>query len=225
MDTTSAPLADYFWIAGIDSLSYNDNVWPSSSKAANGAGPPSAQVDATIEEGSEAESLESPPSGTTPRAIARHSWNRLSKLSNEKRSSIQTLDELDTPRSNRSSVTIKGVPTTGGAENGEGNVLGDFDFDQALLKFANQRESFLDDLSFSAGAPTQCKPLVTNPRADRLRVEEGDGMGASQGKRNPLRSVGGSIRRRISFRDMNSVKRQPSMVQRNGELGVPVSGM
>lgn len=224
MDTTSAPLADYFWIAGIDSLSYNDNVWPSNPKTANGVGPPSPQVDATIEEGSEAETLASPPSGT-PRAVARHSWNRLSKLSNEKRNSIQTLDELEITRSNRSSITIKGVPTNGGMENGESNAMGDFDFDRALLKFANQRETFLDDLSFSAGAPTQSRPPMTNPRADRLRVDDGDGMGASQGKRNPLRSVGGSIRRRISFRDMSSVKRQPSMVQRNGKLGVHVSGV
>lgn len=212
------PLADYFWIAGIDSLSYNDNaLGPPIQKATNGAGPPSPSVDATIEEGSEGEGPAAQPNGT-PRATARHSrnnsWNRLSKISNDARNSIQTLDELETTRSNRSSITIK-APTTNG--------LGDFDFDRALFKFANEREDFLDDLSFSAGAPTHARPPMTNPRADRIRVEEGDILG-STAKRNPLRSVGGSIRRRISFRDMNSMKRQPSAVQRTSKLGIPVGG-
>ena len=229
MDTTSAPLADYFWIAGIDSLSYSDNVVGASNpKTTNGNGPPSPAVDTTIEEGSEGEAPGSPPSGT-PRATARHSrnnsWNRLSKLSNDARNSIQTLDELETTRSNRSSITIKALNINGNGEvsdnvNGGGNGLGDFDFDRALVKFAHEREHFLDDLSFSAGAPTQSRPPMTNSRADRLRVEDQENMSAGPGRRSPLRSVGGSIRRRISFRDMNSAKRQPSTVQRNGELGL-----
>ncbi|CZR59617.1 related to lustrin A [Phialocephala subalpina] len=213
MDSNSAPLADYFWIAGIDSVSYSDPVFGPSNprdKGINGAGPPSPQVDATIEEGSEGETPAPPPSGT-PRATARHSrtnsWNRLSKTPNDKRNSINTLDDLEPTRSNRSSITIKGPSTNGG-----GGVLGDFNFDEALVKFANERENFLDDLSFSAGAPIQKPPPMANPRAERLRVEDGEG---TPGRRSPLRSVGGSIRRRISFRDMSSVKRQPSMVQRN----------
>ena len=213
---TSAPLADYFWIAGIDSISYSDNVFGPLSPKTNGAGPPSPAVDTTIEEGSEGEGPVAQPNGT-PRATAKHSrnnsWNRLSKLSNEARNSIKTLDELDTT-SNRSSVTIK-APTNG---NGHGG-FGDFDFDKALMKFANERENFLDDLSFSAGVPEPVRPPMTNPRAERIRVEEGDVLGVTA-KRSPLRSVGGSIRRRMSFRDMNNMKRQPSMVQRTSELGI-----
>jgi hypothetical protein len=228
MATASAPLADYFWIAGIDSLSYSDPVFgpsiPPREKVSNGAGPPSPQVDATIEEGSEGETPASPPSGT-PRATARHSrnnsWNRLSKLSNDVRNSIQGLEELEKTQSNRSSITIK-APTTNG--NG-GGALGDFDFDKALLKFASERENFLDDLSFSAGAPVQKPPPMTNPRADRLKLEEVDSNGAGHGKRSPLRNVGGSIRRRISFRDMNSMKRQPSMVQRTSKLHLIVGSV
>lgn len=72
MDSTSAPLADYFWIAGIDSLSYSDNVL--TPPIPNGAGPPSPAVDATIEEGSEGETSAS-QSTATPRATARHSRN------------------------------------------------------------------------------------------------------------------------------------------------------
>jgi hypothetical protein len=216
MASTSAPLADYFWIAGIDSLSYSDPVsWASNQKVSNG--PPSPQVDTTIEEGSEGETPAPPPSGT-PRATARHSrnnsWNRLSKLSNDVRTSIQGLDELEKTQSNRSSITIKGPATNG---NG-GGLLGDFDFDKALMKFANERENFVDDLSFSAGVPVQKPPPMTNPRTDRLKMEEGNSNGAGQVKRSPLRSVGGSIRRRISFKDMNSMKRQPSMIQRTSKL-------
>jgi len=219
MASTSAPLADYFWIAGIDSLSYSDPVFSPSNpreKTSNGAGPPSPQVDETIEEGSEGETPVSLPSGT-PRATARHSrnnsWNRLSKLSNDVLTSIHGLDELEKTQSNRSSITIKG-PTTNG---NEGGALGDFDFDKALLKFASERENFLDDLSFSAGAPVQKPPPPPHPRTDRLKLEDVENNGVGL-KRNPLRSVGGSIRRRISFRDMNSMKRQPSMVQRTSEL-------
>ncbi|KAH6674513.1 AEX-3 domain-containing protein [Halenospora varia] len=225
MDTTSAPLADYFWIAGIDSLSYNDpvvgfaNAWD---KGNIGPGPPSPNVDTTIEEGdSEGDTPVSSPfkENNTPRATARHSrnnsWNKLSKLTNDARNSIGTLEELDTTSSNRSSITIRGIPTNGNglSNGGSGGALGDFDFDRALMKFANEREHFLDDLSFAAGAPTQARAPMTNPRAERLRVEDTETYAAPV-KRSPLRSVGGSIRRRISFRDMNSMKRQPSSVQR-----------
>jgi hypothetical protein len=230
MDTTSAPLADYFWIAGIDSVSHSDHFFGASSlpKTPTGNGPPSPAVDATIEEGSEGETPASLPSGTA-RAAARHSrnnsWHRLSKLSNDARNSIQTLDELENTKSNRSSITVKGLNINGNGEaseasNGKGEGIGDFDFVRALVKFANERDSFLDDLSFSAGAPIQSRAPMTNPRTERLRVEDQDIVNPSE-RRNPLRSVGGSIRRRISFRDMNSAKRQPSTVQRNCELRRP----
>ncbi|TVY43323.1 DENN domain-containing protein [Lachnellula subtilissima] len=220
MDTSSAPLADYFWIAGIDSLSYNDSLFrPQNPSDLNGAGPPSPRVDATIEEGdSEGEGPASPGNkeNDAPKATARHSrtnsWNRLSKLSSDARNSISTLDELESTASNRSSMTIKALPINGNEGSG---ALGDFDFDKALTKFANERENFLDDLSFSAGAPVQSRPPmttpITNPRAERLKVEDGE-FGGTPGRKSPLlRSVGGSIRRRISFRDMNSMKRQPSV--------------
>lgn len=216
MDSNSAPLADYFWIAGIDSVSYSDPVFgPSNPRDAgiNGACPPSPQVDTTIEEGSEGEGTTLPPVGT-PRATARHSrnnsWNRLSRNSNDLRTSIQAMDDLEPSRSNRSSVTIKG-PSTNGSN------LADFNFDEALIKFANERENFLDDLSFSAGAPPQKPPPMTNHRTERIRIEEGENNSPGLGKRSPLRNVGGSIRRRISFRDMSSMKRQTSSVQRTSK--------
>lgn len=224
MDNTSAPLADYFWIAGIDSLSYGPEIFPSTSRErSNIQPPPSPQVDATIEESPEGEN--SPPP-TNPRA-ARHSrtnsWNRLNKSSQDSRSSISTLDENDGPASNRSSITLKAGQSghtngngngTKGEGGGVGGIFGDFDFDQALLKFANAREDFLDDLSFAAGAPTQAAPPMTSSRTSRLRVEDAENIQ----KRSPtLRSVSGSIRRKISFRDLNSVKRQTSMAGRSSK--------
>lgn len=237
-NSTSAPLADYFWIAGIDSLQYGPEVSPSNTRDRSSniiQTPPSPQVDATIEESPEGEN--SPPPNSN-RASARHSrnnsWNRLSKQSShESRSSISTLDELEGTASNRSSMTIKagepdhvnGLGNDNRNGNGNGNatkpagggLFGNFDFDKALLKFANERENFLDDLSFSAGVPTQAAPPMTNPRASRLRVEDAENV---QRRSPTLRSVGGSIRRRISFRDLNSMKRQPSMAGRSSKSDI-----
>jgi hypothetical protein len=224
MESMTSLICDYFFISGVYSLSYGDAVFgPPRDHLSNG-GPPSPQVDATIEEGSEGEAQSAETVGS-PRATARHSrtnsWNRLSKISSENRNSIQTVEEAGQTASNRSSMTIKGLPTNGTATNGTGGELSSFDFDKALFKFANERENFLDDLSFTAGAPVQKPAPMTNPRASRLRIEEnGEGLGAGLNKRSPLRSVGGSIRRRISFRDMSSVKKQPSMVQRNSKFQI-----
>lgn len=231
MDTSSAPLADYFWIAGIDSISYSDpvlggpNTWE---QPVNGAGPPSPKFDATIDEGSEGEIPLSPPNTTsTPRATARHSrnnsWNKLAKVpssTGDVRNSIQTLEDAGGTESNRSSITIKAPNRHGVRESVIRNsVLGDFDFDRALVKFANERENFLDDLSFRAGAPIHKPAPMTNPRADRIRIEDTAESNGS-GRRSPLRSVGGSIRRRISFRDMTSVKRQSSIVHRGSKYAL-----
>ncbi|CAG8982430.1 hypothetical protein HYALB_00007109 [Hymenoscyphus albidus] len=228
MDTTSTPLADYFWIAGVDSLSYSDPIsWSQNNtiKTSSTIGPPSVSFDATIEEGeSEGDSPKNTPrkENVTPnKAKARHSrqnsWNRLSKLTNDSRNS-GAFEEFDTPQSNRSSITIKGTSNgdTNGSSNSNGAIgglLGDFDFDRALMKFANEREHFLDDLSFAAGAPQKVPPVAMPPptRTPIVKVEEVENHTPTT-RRSQLRSVGGSIRRRISFRDMNSMKRQSSSV-------------
>jgi hypothetical protein len=209
MDPSSAPLADYFWIAGIDSIQYNDP--PSPTKEASS---PLPAVDSTIAEGSEDDSAEhssEPIMGSAPRSAARHSrnnsFNRLSNLSNDTRNSIQSLEGLDmqdtngTTASNRSSVTIRAAPSNGTVTQVSG--MSDFDFDRALSKFAIERESFLDDLSFSAGAVLQSRPPLTS-RAEKLKHEDAE----PTGRRSPFQRVGGSIRRKLSFRDLNSARRQ-----------------
>ncbi|KJZ80414.1 hypothetical protein HIM_00264 [Hirsutella minnesotensis 3608] len=207
MEESSTPLADYFWIAGVATISYDD-------------APQSAHlpVGSTICEHGEPDenSFSSQPKSAAARHSRQSSANRISKVSADARFSINTLDELDgNTRSNRSSATIKPVrtPSTNGASNNVaslegGHVLhmGDFDFDSALLKFAAERENFLDDLSFSAGAKTQSRPPMINPRAERIRADDSSG----NGRMSPLKSIKGSIRRKISFKDMNSVRKQPS---------------
>ncbi|KAK8077537.1 DENN domain-containing protein [Apiospora saccharicola] len=197
-----APLADYFWIAGIETISYQVFLPPVSAPT---------QVDSTITEDGEPEEDESPNRDSIgsppPKVTARHSRqssgnHRLSK------SSIHTLEEVEgNTRSNRSSATIRPNPTPGAASNdGFANFLGDFDFDKALFKFAAERENFLEDLSFSAGAKTHSRPPMVNPRTERIKAD-------ANGRMSPLKnirgSIRGSIRRGISFKDMNSVRKQP----------------
>lgn len=244
MESTSAPLADYFWIAGIDSLSYGE-VYPGSGakeKGANGENKPPA-VDTTIEEGSEVDSTSPTLAGSPAKHSAQHSrnnsWNRLSRVHDGK-SSVLALEDLDLNRdlskgtaSARSSVTIKAVPSSNGNTNGNCNVngtipeitsLSDFDFDRALSKFSNARESFLDDLAIQSGIVTQhSRPPMTariDSRAEKLRHDEnGEALNSKLAPlKSPLRTVSGSIRRKLSYTNMNSVRRQPSTVGRSSSV-------
>lgn len=218
MDSTSAPLADYFWIAGLENISYGDSP------------PPDPQVESTIaEDEQECAEAASGNSKATARHSRQSSKNRISKLSNEARFSFNTLDDGDgNTRSNRSSATIRpmnnGGTSTPTPTPNEGNPLGDFDFDNALFKFAAEREHFLEDLSFTAGAKIQSRPPMANPRAERIKADDAD----QSGRRSPLRSIRGSIRgsikgslrRKMSFRDMNSVRKQPTPAKQPGLSGL-----
>ncbi|PHH50196.1 DENN domain-containing protein [Ceratocystis fimbriata CBS 114723] len=212
MENPSTPLADYFWIAGVETISYGDPHQP----------------ETTIEEDVEA------ASSTNFRNSFRHSrqnsWNRSSKISSDGRFSIHTLDELDTggTKSNRSSATIRpsnaatSSTTTSNTPEDAQNVTSatittstlfrdptednGFDFDSALVKFAAEREVFLDDLTFSAGAKLHSRPPMITPRAERIKADELD----PSGRRSPLRSIKGSIRRKMSFRDIHSSRKQPA---------------
>lgn len=224
MESSSTPLADYFWIAGVESVSYDDPV--TTNTFTN-----SLPVESTIaEDGEPDDTATNGYKPTTARHSRQNSASRLSKISVDGRYSIaSTLDELDgNTRSNRSSATIKPVKPTGlngnaAATNGtspevlfQGPTPGpglmgmpDFDFDKALLKFAAERENFLEDLSFTAGAKLQSRPPMVNPRAERIRADEG----LPSGRMSPLKSLKGSIRRKISFREMNSVRKGPTIVR------------
>lgn len=206
MASSAIPLADYFWIAGIDSISYHDG--PS----------PGVHVGSSIAE--DGEPQEDSFNGVLSKAATRRSRqgsaNRFSKTSADARNSIQTLDEIDGhTQSNRSSATIKpsNAPNLNGSSPGEGAAGKEsFDFDQALLKFAAEREVFLDDLIFSAGAKTKARPPMINPRAERIRADDAD----SSGRLSPLRNIKGSIRRKISFREMNSTRKTANAARAGG---------
>ena len=161
-------------------------------------------VEPTIEEDRAAEAEDDSPEShpAIPHNTKRNSYQRLSNLSDEARLSISTLQLSPNPNgtaSNRSSITIKALQVNG---TGAGGGLNDTDFENALKKFASQRESFLMDLSLSAGAVVPSRPKA-RPKTQKIVNED-------------LKSGAGSLRRRISFRDMNSMKRQSS-VKRQGE--------
>ena len=173
---------------------------------------PSQAVEQTIEEDKLAEAEDDRPDArpTTPRHAKRNSYQRLSRLSDEARLSIATItpsSEKKGTDSNRSSTTIKGIQVNG--TNSLANSFNEVDFERALRKFAAERDSFLNDLTLSAGAVITSQPKI-RPKTQRIVNEDSQG----------LKSGVGSIRRRISFRDMgSSIKRQPSVArQRRSSL-------
>ena len=208
-DISSPPLADWFFITGLRSLCL---FYTPDTKLGTGVDseqlrwgrdeqsvPDGAQsAEPTIEEDklAEAENDDSDLLPATPRTSKRNSYQRLSHLSDEARFSIASISSTPDKKgtdSNRSSATIRGIQIT--AKGG----LNDVDFDKALRKFASERDSFLSDLTLSAGAVMPNRP---KPRPKTQRIVKDDAAG--------LKSGVGSIRRRISFRDM---KRQPSVAR------------
>lgn len=196
---TSAPLADYFFISGIESSQVYDE------KVENV--PPPAPVEDTIEEDKALETTNSarPSTPGSPSEAAK----RRSRYSFEARKSIGSIIntlEPATPASNRSSATIKGARINGAG-------LSDDAFEEALKKFASARESFLEDNHVSAGivtTPTQRRP---RPRTVRITQDESilSNVGGSGGA--GLKNGVGSLRRRLST--MNSMKRQQSVASRS----------
>lgn len=207
-----APLADYFWIAGVDGSEVLDTYKRlGDDYRINGAASPGPALADAIQEDADAEAehngegLSRPASTLFTGANGRSSVQRLSTLS---RDSGQT----NGPSSNRSSVTVKGASSP---VRGSALFDGDFDFDQALLKFASERDTFLTDLSLSAGAITPNTRPRSRVRTQKIVPEDSPSPGAP----GLLRSGIGSVRRHMAFRDMNSMKRQPS-VARQGESGL-----
>ncbi|CAG8389461.1 unnamed protein product [Penicillium salamii] len=200
-----APLADYFWIAGVDGTEILDTFKRlGEDYRTNGAASPGPALADTIQEDADAEE-EYNPDASRPNSMLFTGVSR--------RSSVQRLSTLSKTsegtnggsNSNRSSMTVKGgsSPLRASAMFTE-----DFDFDSALYKFANERDSFLTDLSLSAGAITP----NTRPRS-RVRTQKIVSEGSPSPGGNLLRSGIGSVRRHMAFRDMNSMKRQPSVAR------------
>ena len=205
-ESPSTPLADFFWIAGVDGQDILD-TYIRLGNVSNGTNSVHTNgVGDTIEEDEGAEQdvlsiLESPR--PTSRHSKRNSYQRLSRLSDEAQMSIRSLDTS----SKRSSMTIRPAPSPGATPGPPGTpFMNEADFDRALKQFATDRDSFFLDLTFSAGAVTQPPRPKARPKTQKIIPEE----------MQPSVSRGlGSIRRHMSFREMNSMRRQPS-VNRNG---------
>lgn len=196
----STPLADYFWIAGVDGGEILD-IFSKLGEEYNANRSQNQPMTDTIQEDAVGEEeYDYVPAEASPLASNRNSIQHLtSPPPNEVRLSFRSMasENRDIP-SNRSSMTIKGTQSPNGT-----SFLSDADFDKALLKFASERDTFLSDLSLSAGAVVPPRTPKPRPKTQKIVSEEV----------NPLKSGIGSVRRHMSFRDMNSMKRQPSLAR------------
>lgn len=207
-----APLADYFWIAGLDGSEVFDTYRRLGEEyRINGAASPGPALADAIQEDADAEE-EDPADGTSRPPSTLYMGSNTSRRVSQQRLSTVSRDSGQTngANSNRSSMTVKGAssPLRASALFSE-----DFDFDQALVKFASERDTFLTDLNVSAGAITQ----NTRPRS-RVRTQKIVSDDSPQGSPGLLRSGIGSVRRHMAFRDMNSMKRQPSIARHGKEI-------
>ena len=193
---TSAPLADYFFISGIESSQVYDEKFASPL-------PTPAPVEDTIEED---EALVT-NNDNRPRTPGSPGEKKKSRYSFEARKSIGSIISAEpaTPASNRSSTTIKASDVN----NIPGVGMSDDAFEDALKKFASERDSFLEEVHISAGTvPT---PTAKKPRPKTVRItQDEDSLGA--GLRGPV----GSLSRRLST--MKSMKRQPSVMSRQASV-------
>jgi hypothetical protein len=202
----SPPLADYFFISGIESSQVYDerNHQPTGLNSISSpllSPPQPLDVDETIEEDRalETDSLRPTSQDGLPNGEGT-AKQRSARMSFDHRTSIGTIIGPDSKQtaSNRSSATIKGVQLGGSG-------LSDVDFNNALRKFASERDTFLEEIQVTATAAQQSRSTPTRIRVKPARVQHEDGAGN-------LRSGVGSIRRRLSTMQ-SSLKRQPSMAR------------
>ncbi|ETN43311.1 uncharacterized protein HMPREF1541_02470 [Cyphellophora europaea CBS 101466] len=214
-DASSLPLADYFWIAGVDSQQLLDAYKPvrwsydEHESFTNGS---DNTADQTIQEDVDAEQAAAAPTALVSPSTKKHtrkdSYQRLSDLSGEARDSILALENGSGLRSNRSSATIKASPTPATNGNRESTAISDRDFENAMQKFTMDRESFFLDLNFADGSKTRSRASRTKPRTQKIVPQDLEPM-----PNGPSRHFG-SVRRHLSFKEMSSTKRQPSMAHR-----------
>lgn len=200
-EASSTPLADYFFISGIESSQVYDERNPQNGLATSPLAQP--PVGETIEEDRALETDSIRPTSQDGLSNGGSTRRRSAARLSENRQSIGTIIGTDSKQtaSNRSSTTIKGVQVGGSG-------LSDQEFESALRKFASERESFLEEIQFTAGVTQQNRTTPSKPRPRPQRVSQNandEGVGN-------LRSGVGSIRRRISTMQ-SSLKRQSSVAR------------
>lgn len=217
------PLADYFFISGIESSQvYDERSQPKPTSlttipSPGLSSPTPLDVDETIEEDRALETDSIRPKSQDGLSLINGDTSTRSsaRLSSEHRKSTGTIVGSDSKQtaSNRSSTTIKGVSL--GAPG-----LSDQDFENALRKFASERDTFLEEIQFTAGIAQQNRATPSKParpRPQRIQQQQEDGVGN-------LRSGVGSIRRRISTMQ-SSLKRTSSVATRQGKSSVGLCAM
>lgn len=152
-DPSSAPLANYFFVAGIESSRITD-------RTSNGI------LNSTIQEDG-LSALEKDISSMTV-AGALEGGRRRKRFSYEARKSVGSFTgiEAQITTSNRSSATIRPqelLPSPG---------LTDRAFDEALQLFASDRDSFLDEIRFSAGQVAQPTRPIARSKTKRVASED-----------------------------------------------------
>jgi len=192
----SLPLADYFYIAGIDT----SQIYERPSSTSLFATPPA--VETTIDELSalvtNGASTLSPPGSPNVESRSRPS----SRYSFDARKSMASFitpgESTSNPTSNRSSsITLKAL------QPGTAGLLSEEDFEQALRKFASERDTAIEEIHVSAGTIPRSSSRSTRPRPRTIRLQESEEV-VSPG----LKSGVGSLRRRIST--MNTGRRAQS---------------
>lgn len=204
------PLADYFFISGIESSQvYDERTQPKPTTLSTIPSPllstPSLDVDETIEEDRALETDSSRPTSQDGLSHGDAFKRPSTRLGSEHRQSTGTIVGSDAKQtaSNRSSTTIKGVQIGGSG-------LSDQDFENALRKFASERDTFLEEIQFTAGVVQQNRPTPTKPRPRPPRIQQQQEDGGVN-----LRTGIGSVRRRLST--MQSSLKRTSSVARQGK--------
>ncbi|KAJ5231503.1 uncharacterized protein N7469_006091 [Penicillium citrinum] len=181
----AAPLADYFWIAGVDGSEVLDTYRRlGDDYRINGAASPGPAFTDAIQEDADAEEDYKPEGGSSTRPNS----TLFTGNSASRRGSSQRLSTL--------------------SRDSEAHANGTSSNRSTLVKFASERDTFLTDLSLSAGAITNNTRPRSRVRTQKIVSEDSPSQGS-----NLLRSGIGSVRRHMAFRDMNSMKRQPSIAR------------
>lgn len=220
-DFGDRPLADYFWIAGVDT---HDLTEAYKRDLEDRDAPPTLDT-LVIQEDTAAE--ESTSFTDSPTLSTKHSrqgsLHKVPRLPSA-RSSIQSIDKLSRLSSVQSNSTIRRVitsnhqppsPTSPGIPKLTTDVrvstlLSDADLERVLRKYTKDKDAFYHDIgpkpqiSQEKRSKSISKP---RPRTQRIVAEELDAAPS------PSRTLG-SVRRHISFKDMNSTKRAPSIARR-----------
>ena len=200
VDASSAPLADYFFIAGIESSCIFD-----SRQARNGISK-SPLIGATIEEdGQPGIGIDNRPDSADGRDERPRNHQRFSYEPRRSVGSIAGIESKATD-SNRSSATIRPVKNESSASQG----ITEADFDQALRRFAADRDSVLAELQFAAGQVAQPNKPAPRQRPKTVRITGDEGRGDKTGM--------GGVRRRIST--MNPLSRQNTTIRKSRSLAV-----